>query len=506
MAESGKIESLEGLESWLISEFETLDFAKCICVALRAALRDFPPRNLMANRDVSQIHLLPSAHLLLQSIVSTRDLCEETRAALARSMVAIGQNNLMMEETPAHLSAIAVCNRSSHTAWRVVEATASSHASAASQAQIMFAKSPNDYHSQHAYDEAQRLVLEASLTDLNSHIGDIFTAKLWGNEAGLVASANERPIFDEYYSGSSFSFWRDWYHGFLDGKPLDWELQRRVALIDDAIWNAGPEAVAKEIEHIKAKFLAEKLPLAETIALNPDTGKFHVTPVPVQNAPLMSALLTQISDGLEDAMTGHNGLSEHSGDVRKITRVVTRYGNDPQQAELTLTTVAKSLRRQIHDSHELPDSSDNLALLDAVEEGVRGIRANHPDVAANRDQLAQQAVLGLEPEEKQTLEQALPVLKSLSEGALFVDFAEDIPDLINDTVLPLPDGAPPLPPADAATRVFSRVSTMAVIAEKGASILDSKEIKTARLAHLGYTCLELLYALVQIGLRIFGVL
>ena len=185
--------------------------------------------------------------------------------------------------------------------------------------------------------------------------------------------------------------------------------------------------------------------------------------------------------------------------------MITRYGNDPQQAELTLTTVAKSLRRQIHDSRDLPDNEDNLALLEAVEEGVRGIRANHPEVAANREQLAQQAMHDLSAEDKQVLEQAQPLLIAISEGAMAEDFAEDIPELINDAALPLPNGAPPVPGADATTRIFSRVSKMA-LSEQGAKVFDSNEVKSLRLAHLGYTCIDILYALVQIGLRILGVL
>ena len=55
-------------------------------------------------------------------------------------------------------------------------------------------------------------------------------------------------------SGPEWAFWREWYQGFLDGNPLDWELQRRVALIDDPIWEAGPEAVAEEIERIRAEY------------------------------------------------------------------------------------------------------------------------------------------------------------------------------------------------------------------------------------------------------------
>lgn len=53
-------------------------------------------------------------------------------------------------------------------------------------------------------------------------------------------------------------FWLEWYQGFLDGKPIDWELQRRVALIPDPIWEAGPEAAGKEIERIRAAYEVEK--------------------------------------------------------------------------------------------------------------------------------------------------------------------------------------------------------------------------------------------------------
>ncbi|GAA6195383.1 hypothetical protein NBRC116598_08270 [Pseudophaeobacter arcticus] len=279
-----------------------------------------------------------------------------------------------------------------------------------------------------------------------------------------------------------------------------------MALIEDAIWEAGAEAVAKEIERVQAELLTEKLPMAEHIEVNPDTGKFRALPIPVENPTTLAALLSQIEDALEDCLGGHNGLAERSGTVKKLNRVLTKYKDDPQNAELTLTRVAGSLRSQLHETKELADNEDNLALLDTVEEGVRGIRANHPEVARNREQLAQQAIHALTPEDKVLLQQALPVLAEISEPDLADDFATDIPELINDALLPLPAGAPPLPGSDATTRVFSRVSKMAIAAEKGAKILDSNEIKTVRLAHLGYTALELFYSLVQIGLRILGVL
>lgn len=69
-----------------------------------------------------------------------------------------------------------------------------------------------------------------------------------------------RSFFNNWYKweGRNGAFWREWYQGFLEGEPLDWELQRRVALIESAIWKAGAEAVAKEIEKIRATFNLEK--------------------------------------------------------------------------------------------------------------------------------------------------------------------------------------------------------------------------------------------------------
>ena len=312
--------------------------------------------------------------------------------------------------------------------------------------------------------------------------------------------------FAEFLSGQEvWTFWKEWYSCFLNGSPPDWELQRRIALLDDNLWDAGPKTIAAEIERIKAEILSEKLPMAETIELNPETGKFQTVPIPVENAHLMSALLSQIEDAMEDCVGSHNGLAQQSGDVKKLNRVLAKYRDDPQNAELTLTRVASSLRTQLHGSSELPDNEDNLALLNAVEEGVRGIRANHPEVAANREQLAQQAFKALSTEDKQLLENALPLLEEISAPELAEDFAADIPELINDALRPLPDGARPLPGADAATRVFSRVSKMALACEKSAKTFDSKEVKTIQLAHLGYTCLEFLYALVQVGLKALGV-
>ena len=354
--------------------------------------------------------------------------------------------------------------------------------------------------------EIQPIDVTSFIDDLGSHLNikQLISSDLEKNHPHAfipVSSANQ--IFS---SEKKWEFWRDWYQSYLDKKPLEFELQARVSKIGDEYWTLGPDTVANEIERIKAEMLAEKLPLAETIELNPETGKFRAVPIAVENPPYMSALLSQISDALEDCLGGHNGLSERSGDIRKLKRVLTKYKDDPQNAELTLTRVASSLRGQLHESRELPDNEDNLALLNAVEEGVRGIRANHPEVAANREQLAKQAFKALTPADKQVLEDAQPVLVALSDPDLADDFERDIPELINDAMLPLPDGAPRLPGVDAATRIFSRASKMATLWDQLNAARDSKAYRLAEIGVTASAAGTLLYQVVSLGLRLLGVI
>ncbi|WP_259974748.1 hypothetical protein [Leisingera aquaemixtae] len=505
--------------------WETISEGTMAVVAARTALRLLPNT---AFGKLSQNPALNLTHDFRQVLTQVVNLVKEPETTASTEQIALVRAALR--------GTIDVVDEFKHqapyyaakSAAAAIDAASRKHASAAQAATDAAHFAASAQQASKAADISEQV--SSSIVDLafkdrrveqRKGLAECFAEPLLPSTGSHLVGFWKKIQTSKSGASTTFSFWREWYQGFLEGRPLDWELQRRVALIDDKIWDAGPEAVAPEIERIKAEMLSEKLPMAETIELNPETGKFRAIPIPVENAPYMSALLSQISDALEDCLGGHNGLSERSGDALKLNRVLTKYKDDPQNAELTLTRVAGSLRAQLHDSRELPDNEDNLALLNAVEEGVRGIRANHPEVAANREQLAQQAFKALAPEDKQVLEEALPVLTAISEAELAVDFAQDIPELINDARLPLPDGAPPLPGADAATRVFSRVSKMALLQEqygkltrKGAEWFDSDTRKTVQLAGLvgggaiaawvnfGPKLLEL----VQIGLRLLGVL
>ena len=234
----------------LRARFRECSLDKRIEAAHRAALRGFVPVNLNANRDVSETAVFPRGRLLLQSIVYAHFGCAETKLALERSISTIDKYNLLLQDSAMHSVAQASYSRSSDKAWQTISRVATSFASAANQEQFLFAKTKRDWSTRHAYDNALSITANVSISDFDEASGKGFNQKLWLTQVDFHIPMDQRNIFEGYFRRESFEFWRTWHQGFVEGKPLDWEFQRRVALIDEAIWNSGPDAVAAEIERI----------------------------------------------------------------------------------------------------------------------------------------------------------------------------------------------------------------------------------------------------------------
>lgn len=90
------------------------------------------------------------------------------------------------------------------------------------------------------------------------------------------------------------SYWFDWYRSFIEGRPLDWELQLRVATIKSDVWDAGPEAVAERIQEILKDF--------ERTPLNQDALHAHVHQLsqnPVLHADIAESAGLQIEAAIQ---------------------------------------------------------------------------------------------------------------------------------------------------------------------------------------------------------------
>jgi hypothetical protein len=83
-------------------------------------------------------------------------------------------------------------------------------------------------------------------------------------------------------AGGPWEFWARWYDRAMAGDPLPWDLQEQVALIPNEVWEAGPEAVAKEIAKIEA-------------ALSPSRARPDTVP------EIERAILRQLVQGLLSA-------------------------------------------------------------------------------------------------------------------------------------------------------------------------------------------------------------
>lgn len=77
---------------------------------------------------------------------------------------------------------------------------------------------------------------------------DLLASALWPTVAPLSEVWSQSiPILNDTPGGD---FWIDWYQRALDGRAQNWPLLRDVALIDDALWKQGGDALDLEISRI----------------------------------------------------------------------------------------------------------------------------------------------------------------------------------------------------------------------------------------------------------------
>ncbi|WP_162894041.1 hypothetical protein [Phaeobacter sp. LSS9] len=196
---------------------------------------------LAAEPTVEDIHLSSQSSRLSQM---QSDLAPHEELDLADAMVNVAASALSAARFAASAASSTYSNASTPALRAVSDAADTLALFVAPQGQKV---------------ECKRKAQSASFQDAKLSPSTLFQTKLlspFEGEELLMAVWQEFDLFSS--NKADWSFWRDWYQGFLDGKPLDWVLQRRVALIDDAIWDAGPEAVAAEIERIRSRYDLER--------------------------------------------------------------------------------------------------------------------------------------------------------------------------------------------------------------------------------------------------------
>ena len=276
------VETQEQFERWLKNQPQEM----CVAIATRSALRVFPLVTHFDLQSATQETLaLLTARCILTSGVMAALPSPEVKAAADAAAVAAAI------AAPAAATARATAYVDTDAAARAAARSADA-ASRASRAAARAASVPTD-----AVDAARAAADTASsetfaartatFADTELTLLNLITERLWGNldEPDWQVTLIKPNILQ---SGLVWAFWLGWYQGFLVGEPLDWELQRRVALIENMIWESGPGAVAAEIAAIEAKFhleqeirrLKKQLP---QVAAPPKVDRKHNNPPPLDD-------------------------------------------------------------------------------------------------------------------------------------------------------------------------------------------------------------------------------
>jgi hypothetical protein len=153
---------------------------------------------------------------------------------------------------------------------------------------------------------------------------------LWLWDPPESIAKRELPMLEEIAreTGSRNSFWHRWWFATKRGTPMNWDMQRDIALIDDAVWDEGPKAVMAAIAEIELSYAIAATPNAEKISLNPTTQLFRSDPV----SHLSNNHLADVVDTLQDATRvfddagGSNGpYGDLNAEVNLINDACERY-------------------------------------------------------------------------------------------------------------------------------------------------------------------------------------
>ena len=252
------------------------------------------------------------------------------------------------------------------------------------------------------------------------------------------------------------------------------------------------------------QLLSDRIPLAEEIVQDQDTGAFDLLPTEIARPRLLSATIQHIADCINDVLANpSNGLSNNSLEIKRLHRTLNVYGTDSQRIEMDLTYAFGSIQRQIK-SLELPLSEEIGALLEALKQGAQAIRESNPEIAENRRLLQGRTTVSLTPEAIDQIVGAGPILEEITQGTLRKQIQEDIEALSEAAQATHPK----LPgvtnkdrivvPQDEALRILGRSARMLLILRKSPNaVYDSP-------AYKGASIISTLYNLARIVWSIFS--
>lgn len=292
------IETEDQFRAWLEEQSREV----CVAIAWRAAMRVLP---LTAYGDVNKfgfsgdkLNLLAGLRLCITTIVTLHNPNKQLLKAAIQA-----DEQIMSAASPedqALFSAVWALSAAISTERHdLVRSVVSALDNAAGAAMGPYAGAEDDFD---AFDR----IFSASFEDTSFSVKQITQGAIatLGEFESRAQKHHEGPTNLLYSGGGdpfSWSFWVDWYSRAMLGDPLPWDLQENIALIPDEIWEAGPEAVAEEIDKLRFENATSTAP---RLVRDEEDEVFRVEADPVPLGDLAEFAAGRAEQALAAALAG----------------------------------------------------------------------------------------------------------------------------------------------------------------------------------------------------------
>ncbi len=288
--------------------------------------------------------------------------------------------------------------------------------------------------------------------ELNEFVG------LWGRTKWFL----EREPND-------WSFWIRWFDAALAGEPWNYKLLEQIALIPDNDWTQGPAHVNGMIAAIEAEFVANALPQADKMDVDPDTGLVEITPILTTEEAIVATSLKQVEFSYSVAKNSNCGLNFNSVACLYLEQAFENCRDDPnaifQNYQIALDDILDGLKNGAY-----LDDAKLTALSAVLEKEIVNILANHPAVKkADRARIAHALSLAKS-------DVKLKIVEELEFAKAAVGLRLDA-EMSLDSKLVAEEAESPAQ-AKAAQRLFGRIAQM-YVTMKNASVAVVKKIDAA---------------------------
>jgi hypothetical protein len=451
--DASEIKGRESLRRWLEGRSREDE----ICIVQRMALRVFPDwgeqaRDYASAVEVSEV--LPALRSLLTSGVAQRHPIPEIRAAAKAATKAIAgvygfdrNGKIFLVEKGKRRFSAAAAYASFLSAGEELDPWTSFSST------LLPSSSALENVERESYWEA----VQADALALQSGADPITTPLWFGTppEWFTISDILVRTIWAR--DPEIWDFWLRWWDGMLVGKPLDWTLQRDVALILDDVWKEGPVAVKVEIDRIEINHIVNRTPHAEIIDRDA-SGLFYATPVVTLPPTVFQNAKDKVSDAVAEvrARLGHNQIAAILPDLDLLDRYSARYADNPlrlhDEFEKLKARIDLLVRQGELSPHDL--IGDLRAALDS---GAIDIRRSDKEVAKVIKGRTAERLVRLRKDRTPKVEAALAQAQAEARPDLRQELQEDLATADK----PATNDAETTAQENAAYRAVSRMSRMA---------------------------------------------